>query len=440
MKFYNYFVFFLFIFGCSFDNKTGIWKNENSIKEIKKIDDTFKGFKNLNSKKEVFKKNINPKKNLQLFSEPKIINEWNDGLDYEKIINNFSFKDKNIEVLRSKKLSRSSLNKNLLYKSGNIFINDDRGNIIIYSIKNNSIIQKFNFYKKRYKSIDKNLNMLIEGNLIFISDNIGYIYAYDYLEKKILWAKRNKIPFRSNLKIFNNYLISADQNNNLIFFNKKNGDQIKKIPTESNKYNGKFKNNINYKNESIYYLNTFGSLDSIDKNLNIKWFINLNKSMEINANNIFYSNSLLVNNKEVYVLTNDQFYIVDSENGFIKYKNDFYSNINLIVSEKYIFLLNANNFLIAIDQKSKNIIYSLDLNKKLEKNIPKKKFKFDPIKFEIVNNNLFFFLNDSRLLKLGLNGNFKELIEINSKINSNILFVDNSILFLNNKNKLIMLD
>ena len=51
MKFYNYFVFFLFIFGCSFDNKTGIWKNENSIKEIKKIDDTFKGFKNLNSKK-----------------------------------------------------------------------------------------------------------------------------------------------------------------------------------------------------------------------------------------------------------------------------------------------------------------------------------------------------------------------------------------------------
>ena len=220
--------FFFFIFGCSFDNKTGIWKNENSIKEIKKIDDTFKGFKNLNSKKEVFKKNINPKKNLQLFSEPKIINEWNDGHDYEKIINNFSFKDKNIEVLRSKKLSRSRLNKNLLYKTGNIFINDDRGNIIIYSIKNNSIIQKFNFYKKRYKSIDKNLNMLIEGNLIFISDNIGYIYAYDYLEKKILWAKRNKIPFRSNLKVFNNYLISADQNNNLIFFNKKNGDQIKK--------------------------------------------------------------------------------------------------------------------------------------------------------------------------------------------------------------------
>ena len=55
------------------------------------------------------------------------------------------------------------------------------------------------------------------------------------------------------------------------------------------------------------------------------------------TNNIFYSNNLLVNNKEVYVLTNDQFYIVDSENGFIKYKNDFSSNINLIVSEKYFF-------------------------------------------------------------------------------------------------------
>ena len=65
MKFYNYFIIF-FIFGCSFDNKTGIWEDENSIKEIKKDDNTFKDFKNFNSKK-VFNKTINPKKFAAFF-------------------------------------------------------------------------------------------------------------------------------------------------------------------------------------------------------------------------------------------------------------------------------------------------------------------------------------------------------------------------------------
>ena len=437
---YHYLIIFFFIFGCSFDSKTGIWESENSIKEIKKKDSTFKDFKNLKSNKEVFNKTIYSKKNLQFFSEPKIINEWKDEFDYEKIINNFSFKEKNIKFYKSKKLSRSSLNKSLLYKNGNIFTSDQKGNIIIYSIEKNSILQKFNFYKKKYKSFNKNLNILIEENTIFISDNIGYIYAYNYLKKKILWAKRNSVPFRSNLKIFNNYLISADQNNNLIFFDKKNGEQIKKIPTEKSKYNGEFVNYINYKKENIYYLNTFGSLYSISKDLNINWFLNINKAVETNANNIFHSNNMLVNNNEVYVLTNDQFYVINSKNGFILYKNNFSSKLSPVIYENYIFILNENNFLICMDQKNKEIIYSLDLNTQLKENILQKRFKFNPLKFKIVNNNLFFFLEDSNLLKLELNGNFREILDINSKVNSNILFINNSIFFLNSRKKLAILD
>ena len=260
------------------------------------------------------------------------------------------------------------------------------------------------------------------------------------MEKKFLWAKRNKVPFRSNLKILNDFLISADQNNNLIFYDKKNGDQFKKIPTETSKINGKFINYINHDNENIYFLNTFGSLYSINKDLNINWFLNLNKAIETNANNIFFSNDVLVNNNEVYVLTNEEFYILDKKNGFIKYKNNFSSNLSPVIYGDYIFLLNENNFLILIDSKSNEIIYSLDLNIEFRDNISKKRFKFNPLKFNIVNNNLFFFLTDSNLLKLDLNGNFKEMVDMNSKINSNILFINNSILFLNSKNKLIILD
>ena len=59
--------------------------------------------------------------------------------------------------------------------------------------------------------------VIADGEIIYVSDNIGYLYALDYKNNKILWAKNYKIPFRSNLKILENKLITANQNNNLFF-------------------------------------------------------------------------------------------------------------------------------------------------------------------------------------------------------------------------------
>ena len=36
MKFINIIVLAIFFSGCSFDDKTGIWKNQNSAEDIKK--------------------------------------------------------------------------------------------------------------------------------------------------------------------------------------------------------------------------------------------------------------------------------------------------------------------------------------------------------------------------------------------------------------------
>ena len=79
----------------------------------------------------------------------------------------------------------------------------------------------------------------MSNSIIYVSDNLGFIYSFDYKKNKILWAKNNKIPFRSNLKIDSNKLIAADQNNRIYFFEKNNGKILKLIPTEETKIKNK---------------------------------------------------------------------------------------------------------------------------------------------------------------------------------------------------------
>ena len=49
------------------------------------------------------------------------------------------------------------------------------------------------------------------------------------------------------LKILKDKLIAANQNNNLYFFNKNNGEIIKRIPTEETLVKNKFINNLSIK-------------------------------------------------------------------------------------------------------------------------------------------------------------------------------------------------
>ena len=149
----------------------------------------------------------------------------------------------------------------------NVITSDKKGNLIIYSLNKKQILTKFNFYKNRFKKINKVLNLIVEDDIIYVSDNLGYLYSYNFKKNQILWAKNYKIPFRSNLKISDNKIIAANQNNDLLFFNKLNGDVIKLIPTEETIIKNKFVNNLSINDDSILFLNTYGSLYSIEKNI-----------------------------------------------------------------------------------------------------------------------------------------------------------------------------
>ena len=282
---------FLFLFiilqHCSFDNKSGIWQNEN---DIQKKDSVFKDFKKLSTTKDFFNEKIEIKKNYLIDLSKNIVNKkWND-IYYNNSNNyeNFKYENLNKLIFKSKKFSKYNINKYKLYENDNIILGDDGGNLFIFSINEKRIIRKYNFYKNKFKKIKKKINFFVTNNIIFVSDNLGYLYAINYKKDKVIWAKNYKIPFRSNLKLYQNKLIAANQNNDLFFFNKTNGDLIKKIPTEETLVKNEFINNLSISKNNLFFLNTYGSLYSININMmSVEWFININQSLDLNPSNLF---------------------------------------------------------------------------------------------------------------------------------------------------------
>ena len=283
-------IIFIFLFSnCSFDNKSGIWKNNNKVEQKKT--DRFKDFETLYTKEKTFDKIIKPNKNLNLKLDPvKKNKKWSDVF-YQKSNNseNFEFSNSNEVIFKSKKISRNKLNEKLLFDGNSIITSDVKGNIVVYSIGKKEIVFKYNFYKKKFKKIKKNLNIIIEGGIIYASDNLGYLYALDYKKKQLVWAKNFKIPFRSNIKISGTNIITADQNNTLYIINKLNGTQLKFIPTEETTIKSEFINSLALYKDSLIYLNTFGSLYSINnQNFQINWYLNFTQSFEHLAYQVYF--------------------------------------------------------------------------------------------------------------------------------------------------------
>ena len=154
MKLFFFLIILLFLNSCSFDDKTGIWKNEN-IKNEK--DDTFKDFKKLSLETKLFSQSLPVDKSFKFSISNSINNStWND-IFYKENNNfeNFQIKGLNQIFYKSKKLSKHDLNEYILYANKNVISSDLKGNLIINSLTEKKEIKKFNFYKKKYKKIEK---------------------------------------------------------------------------------------------------------------------------------------------------------------------------------------------------------------------------------------------------------------------------------------------
>ena len=423
---------------CSFDNKSGIWTSNN---QLKKENEKFKDYKTLNVEEKLFDKIIEPQKNLKISLKPikKNLTWLNINYNNTNNLDNFSYKSLNEIIFKSKKLSNRTVNKNFLFDGDKAILVNNKGDIIVYSITSKNITLKYNFYRKKFKNIDKRLNIVINNNILFVSDNIGYIYALDYNKKKLLWAKNFKIPFRSNLVIFNNKIMIADINNVLYLLNKSSGEQIRSIPTEENPFKSNFSNSLVLNEKFLFFLNTYGSIYSTNYNGDIRWFLNVNRASNLKTN-LFNSNPLIIHKDKVIISTEHKLFIMNVNNGGLINQIAINSIVQPIISENNLFLITKKNLLVCINLNSGNILYSVDINEQIANFLQTKKKTVGIKTLFFSNNGLFLFLDNSYLVKILTNGSVKEIKKLPSKISSLPLFINNSILYLDNKNRLIVLD
>ncbi len=432
------FIIILILSHCSFDNKTGIWKN--NTKDSKKID-KFKNFKTLSTKEKLFDKIIEPSQNLKISVRPiKKNSAWlNKNYNSSNNLDNFSYKNLNKIIFKSKKLNNGTLDENILFDGDKIIATNDKGDIIVYSISSKKITLKFNFYKKKFKNIKKKLSLTIYNKILYVTDNIGYIYALDYNEKKILWAKDFKIPFRSNLKVFNNKIITSDTNNVLYLINRLSGERLKSLPTEENPLKNNFSNSLALNNQFLFFLNTYGSIYSTNYEGDIRWFLNVNRSSSMKTN-LFNSNPIVIHNDKIIISTDTNLYLMNMINGRLENKVSINSIVQPITSGKNLFLITNKNLLVCIDLNLGNIIYSIDISSQIANFLQTKKKSIETKTLFLSNNNLFLFLNNSYLVKISIKGEILEINKLPSKIRSLPIFINDSILYLNNKNRLVVID
>ena len=133
-------------------------------------------------------------------------------------------------------------------------------------------------------------------------------------------------------------------------------------------------------------------------------------------------------------------YILNANSGATIKKIAITSIFQPLISGNYLFLITKDNLLVCIRLDNGKILYSLDIAQKIAEHFNSKKKSIFINSFSVINDQLFVFLKNSYLVKFTKIGRTSEIIKLPAKLNSQPIFIEEKILFINNKNKLVIID
>ena len=181
------------------------------------------------------------------------------------------------------------------------------------------------------------------------------------------------------------------------------------MPTEKSLYKNNFKNNFALSGKSLFFLNTFGSLYSINtSNYRINWFLNFKDTLSEDLSEIFNSKTVISTEDRLIVLTNSNLFIIDSNSGTFLLKMSLKSKIDPAIYDNYLFLVSDENLLISIDLKTGKILYSKFIEKEIASLLKTKEDNISIDAIKVLNSDLYVFMKKSLIIIYDKKGQIKK--------------------------------
>jgi len=266
------------------------------------------------------------------------------------------------------KFSLSKVMSSPLILEEKIILSDDKGTIYTTS-KQGKIYWKKNIYKKMYKKIYKKLTFTSHGESIYVADNIGFVYSINIDNGEIRWIKNHGIPFKSNIKIFDNKIILINQDNRVISFDTKSGDKVWDIRAVASFIKSQnFLGSAISKNGDLIVLNSSGDLIKVNAtNGSIYWSLSTTESMLAHDTDFFRSSDVVLDKNNIIFSTANYTYSFNFDSGYINWKKKIGSNGTPIIDGDNVFFVSENGYFLNIDKKTGEIIWSTNVLKVLKR-------------------------------------------------------------------------
>ena len=382
-----------FLNNCSLNENSRIWKNKKD-------------------------NSINPKNIKKIFSEKKIITQFNQELKLDlanvkinnKIVdnqNNYGFQDYSgsIDKVGNYKFSKlddvNELNFKPVFLNDGLIFFDKKGSIIRYD-NNQKILWKKNHYSKLEKKLKPKLNFVLVDQNLLITDSISKYYSINVNSGELIWSKNNIYPFNSEIKRSKNKIFVVDYKNTLRCYNIHDGSECWNLPTEDSFTISSSNFSLIIDGELIIFTNSIGDVTAVDIDSGlITWQLPTQSSSIINETYNFKVSKLVSDNESIYFSNNkNEFYSIDVKTGTTNWINEINSNLTPIISGNLIFTVSNEGYLHVIEKNNGNIIRISDLY--LDYKIKKRK-NVKPIGFAIGDKRLYLTNTDGKMIIVDLN-------------------------------------
>jgi len=382
-----------FLNNCSLNENSRIWKNKKD-------------------------NSINPKNIKKIFSEKKIITQFNQELKLDlanvkinnKIVdnqNNYGFQDYSgsIDKVGNYKFSKlddvNELNFKPVFLNDGLIFFDKKGSIIRYD-NNQKVLWKKNHYSKLEKKLKPKLNFVLVDQNLLITDSISKYYSINVNSGELIWSKNNIYPFNSEIKRSKNKIFVVDYKNTLRCYNINDGSECWSLPTEDSFTISSSNFSLIIDGELIIFTNSIGDVTAVDIDSGlITWQLPTQSSSIINETYNFKVSKLVSDNESIYFSNNkNEFYSIDVKTGTTNWINEINSNLTPIISGNLIFTVSNEGYLHVIEKNNGNIIRISDLY--LDYKIKKRK-NVKPIGFAIGDKKLYLTNTDGKMIIVDLN-------------------------------------